>query len=171
MSRWILRVDYYKWTGSRRTKTYRGYDRKYEVYGLKADILKRGLMRNDYREHADPKDVYEYWVAPSQIIGFEIIEMDERGGDTMEIKRDVELLKQVYDFGNGFKIAIVSDDVVKGAVYMIPPRRCDGGQPEPLEDWGRRCAVMINISGRHPSAMRRIRNWLRLLTKGEQDAR
>lgn len=45
----------------------------------------------------------------------------------------------------GFEV-IVRDDIPKGTMYIIPPRRViEPGVLESLEDWAKRCGRIINI--------------------------
>lgn len=63
-----------------RNKEFTGYDRESEVIGLRDLIIERGLS-DRHQPYRTPKNdglwSYEYWVAPSQVIGFEIIEYSE----------------------------------------------------------------------------------------------
>ena len=79
-TRWMLRVHYDRGPNfcdneQIRNREYQ-FDSKLHVINLRSEILLEGLMDNNHK-YSTPKHTgltYEYWVAPSQIFGFEVIE-------------------------------------------------------------------------------------------------
>lgn len=59
-----------------RNKEFTDYPDKISVTNLMRQIIQSGLLNHsvDYDTPQDRDSCYEYWVAPSQVFGFEIIE-------------------------------------------------------------------------------------------------
>jgi len=79
--KWMLRVHYdigpsFDESRRIRNKEFTDFENKSLVYKLKNQILREGLYdtyASDNAQH-DSAFCYEYWVAPSQILGFEVME-------------------------------------------------------------------------------------------------
>lgn len=76
--KWMLRVSYdmgpnFCDSGRIRNKEFRSYVSKHHAFIVKDELLADGFMEHK----ADTELCYEWWVAPSQILGMAIIEYEE----------------------------------------------------------------------------------------------
>lgn len=80
MRLWMLRIHYERGSHfgdeSHGNKEFRGYNSRIQVDGLIASILELGFIDHsgEYKTPRHSGLTYEYWVAPYQVLGWEIIE-------------------------------------------------------------------------------------------------